>query len=566
MIVKVIKARQAGSGRGLAEYVLALKSEGERLGPYKDDPKHTEKVEWDRTVNTNADTARATISAIEQHNSNNLRKHSKSRWVHIVVSFGDGERPDQRQMAVIEDRLLQAIGFGDHPRISAVHSNTKDADTGGYRHLHIAVTRIDPTTFKAEHPRHNHFKLQAEAARLEIELGLRQERKTLLPRERREIDKRIFLDQQKFDGRALAQFAESHGREDEYVPAPKFPAPTKTIEPRISGDEEFSRRLMQIIVAASLEREPREQARILVVETGAAIDEFDGDRSLTTALALDLMRVIKDSAPQPDPVTPLLAATGEAIQRHTERMRLLAVSDAVREEKQKALEKARWLDHVPSGLRQLTVQDVARRLSPEYDQLMVKADKLEKSLRKGGIRYNPLTQKNVNMQKTIDDREADVRLADYRLAERAKEMTFLRRGLHHIGQHLEPHPYRRGESFTIRLGRILRDTEMTKWEKFKGQAEYTHYAYQAHLAAMQGEFNVAIRAAEEVFNGKFRPGIKLHEAAERELARLHQAARVARDELKQQQKIAQHAREPLVSLDENAIQKQTRVHKRGLAL
>lgn len=670
MIVNIQPPHPAGSGRPLTTYILAVKRDED--GIYVPDP-NKDKAEWGRTVNLGTDDPIEAIDLIEVYNASNIRAHSRSRFEHIIISFPNGERPTDQQIERIEDRLMAALGWAEHPRISALHH-----DTDNWHH-HIAVTRIDPVTFKAEHPPFSWRRFQLEAARLEIDLGLTQEHKNLLPRERREIDERIFVDQQKFDGRALAQFAESHGREDEYRPEPKQ-EPTKNAETRISDDEEFSRRLMRVITAAALEHDPWEQRRILIVETGAAVDEFEGHRSLTTSLAYDLMRAIDAASRQLNPAHDLMRAVralagGEVIRQHTERTQqhsvggadtirlyrvevapenrvavpewiqqaqranghaeamdrwftadpgtldwyradiggpsrttyidvnkalaeqyrvsnqpdvrrfsrdpeneffvprkladrrvelgttesVFEVAEPAREEKQKALEKARVLNHVPLGHRQLTAQDVARRLSPEYDRLMAKADELEKSLRKGGIRYNPLTQKHVNMQKTIDDREADIRLADDHLAERSDEMTALRHGLHRIGQLLEPHPYRRGESLTIRLGRILRDTEMTKWEKFKEHAEYTHYAYQAHLAALQGEFNVAIRAAEEVFNAEFQPGVKLHEAAERELAQ-------RRDELKQQQKIAQHAREPLVSLDENAIQKQTRVHKRGLSL
>ena len=81
---------------------------------------------------------------------------------------------------------MAAYGFGDHPRLSAVHK--PDGKEVNNWHLHIVVSRIDSTTLKAENPRYGYFVLQAEAAKLEIELGLRQERKTLLSRERQEIE------------------------------------------------------------------------------------------------------------------------------------------------------------------------------------------------------------------------------------------------------------------------------------------------------------------------------------------------------------------------------------------
>ncbi len=196
MIVKVLPARPAGTGRRLGTYILSAKHEhdGERLGAYIADPDKKEKVLDSRTVNAGVDDPMQAIGAIELYNAQNTRWHKISRFEHIVVSFSRDERPTREQLDVIEDRLMASIGFGDHPRISAVHSNSRDSLTDGYVHKHICVSRIDPTTLKAEHPRRSHLLLQAEAARLEIDLGLRQERKTLLARERREIDARAALD------------------------------------------------------------------------------------------------------------------------------------------------------------------------------------------------------------------------------------------------------------------------------------------------------------------------------------------------------------------------------------
>src|SRR5215472_10298154 len=149
MIVKIIPPRQAGSGRHLAVYVLDLKKVNahERLGEYALDTKSDgEKVLWPRTVNTGVDHPRFAVAAIEQYNAQNLRAHRVSRWEHIVVSFPDGERPTKKQMEIIEDRLMASIGWADHPRLSACHIDRH------HFHLHIAVSRIDPETLKAEHP------------------------------------------------------------------------------------------------------------------------------------------------------------------------------------------------------------------------------------------------------------------------------------------------------------------------------------------------------------------------------------------------------------------------------
>jgi hypothetical protein len=209
MIVKVCKAYPAGTGRPLTTYVLAAKHEqkGQRLGPYIQDPT-SDKIEWSRTVHSGVADPLQAIGAIERYNAQNTRKHSVSRWEHLVVSFSEGERPTRKQMEIIEDRLMAAIGFGDHPRISASHHDTT------HSHLHIAVSRIDPTTLKAEHPRGNHFKLQAEAARLELDLGLRQGRKTMLRREREEIASRAAIDSALKDRHLRWDMVDSDGNKE----------------------------------------------------------------------------------------------------------------------------------------------------------------------------------------------------------------------------------------------------------------------------------------------------------------------------------------------------------------
>jgi len=190
MIVKVVRAGNSGSERALCRYVLDLQHDQQTLDEYEPIRRDAkEKVLWARTANTGVDHPRFAVQAIADHNRQNTRPHAVSRMEHVVISFGH-ERPTREQMVQIEDRLMEKIGFGDHPRVSAVHENSRTDPHGGYMHLHIAVSRIDPTTLKAEHPRHNHFSLQAEAARLELDLGLKLERKTLLPREQQEIELR----------------------------------------------------------------------------------------------------------------------------------------------------------------------------------------------------------------------------------------------------------------------------------------------------------------------------------------------------------------------------------------
>jgi len=192
MIVHVFPSYPAGTGRPLGTYILDLKNENEH------------KVAWSDFANINADCPAAAISAIEDFNAQkNTRYHTKSRWIHVVISFPEGEKPTREQIRIIEDRLLTRIGLGDHPRLSAMHK--PDGKEVKNWHNHIALTRIDPTTGNAEHPWRNWSDLQYEAGLLEVDLGLTIERKTLRQRERQKLDRRLGQ-QRQFDGHALGEF------------------------------------------------------------------------------------------------------------------------------------------------------------------------------------------------------------------------------------------------------------------------------------------------------------------------------------------------------------------------
>ena len=198
MIVKIIPSYPAGTGRPLTRYVLELKHEnkGEKLGPLVSDP-DGHKVEWRRVTNVpGADSPAAAVGALEEYNARNTRAHSRSRFIHVIFSFPPGEKPTRQQYDRIEDRLMEALGLGDHPRVSALH--------GPDWHGHVAVSRIDPATLLAQHPSYSRFKLQAAAYELESELGLKRELKRVAAPLREEIDLR--LTQRKFTQAAHEDF------------------------------------------------------------------------------------------------------------------------------------------------------------------------------------------------------------------------------------------------------------------------------------------------------------------------------------------------------------------------
>lgn len=201
MIAKHIASRRGGSGfEGLARYVVNARAgvepaSWERLGAYILDANgRGEKVAWGRVTNCTVDDPGWAVKEILATQRRNTRSGADRNY-HLVVSFPEGERPSREQVENIEDRLVAAIGFGAHQRVSAVHQNTDNW------HLHIAINKVHPTTFRNVTPIRDHYRLQAACAELERAHGLSQEPHTVEPQQTRE---------RKARGRA-ADFEVQHG-------------------------------------------------------------------------------------------------------------------------------------------------------------------------------------------------------------------------------------------------------------------------------------------------------------------------------------------------------------------
>ena len=205
MIAKRIMTPKGGSGfQRLSGYVLNVRQEHReatdpaswtRLGAYILDTPHAgEKVAWARATNCGHDDPGWAAKHILLTQEQNTRSRSDKSY-HLVVSFPEGERPTREQVEDIEDRLCEALGFGEHQRVSAVHQNTDNW------HLHVAINKVHPVTLRNVTPHRDHYRLQAACAELEIKHALTQEPHTLDPKESRE---------RKARGRA-ADFEARHG-------------------------------------------------------------------------------------------------------------------------------------------------------------------------------------------------------------------------------------------------------------------------------------------------------------------------------------------------------------------
>lgn len=135
-----------------ADYILDANHSGAKVGGV-------------RVTNCGADDpALATLEIMATQQKNTRSKREKI--YHLVFSFPEGERPPLATLHAIEDRLCEAIGMAHHQRISAVHVDTAQL------HVHVAINKVDPYTFRNIEPFYDKRRLMEECDRLEQRFGL----------------------------------------------------------------------------------------------------------------------------------------------------------------------------------------------------------------------------------------------------------------------------------------------------------------------------------------------------------------------------------------------------------
>lgn len=138
-----------------AEYVMDLKGEGE-------------KVAWYRITNCESDSPSVAIAEILATQAEN--QHAKSdKTYHLVVSLPHWERLTKEIAVDIEDTICAGLGLAEHQRVSAVHQDTE------HSHLHMAINKIHPKTFRCVEPYYQFYKLDRLAKELEVKHGLHQD-------------------------------------------------------------------------------------------------------------------------------------------------------------------------------------------------------------------------------------------------------------------------------------------------------------------------------------------------------------------------------------------------------
>ena len=134
------------------DYILGEDKEAGRVGAV-------------RVMNCLTDDPTIAIKKILRTQARNIRSRADPTY-HLVVSFEPGEQPTREQIEDIEDELCKAIGLDRHERISATHIDQ------AHFHLHIAINKIHPVSFRCIEPYYDKRKLMAACEALELKHGL----------------------------------------------------------------------------------------------------------------------------------------------------------------------------------------------------------------------------------------------------------------------------------------------------------------------------------------------------------------------------------------------------------
>ncbi len=155
MIIRHIPMKKArlSSFSGFVRYITDPQDKQERVGKI-------------RISNCNSSEPLWAVQEVLATQAQNQRAKADKTY-HVLISFAPGEVVSDNLLNVIEDRIISAIGFKEHQRISTVHHDTDNL------HIHVAINKIHPETLNMIEP-YRAYKTFAEVAtQLEVEFGLK---------------------------------------------------------------------------------------------------------------------------------------------------------------------------------------------------------------------------------------------------------------------------------------------------------------------------------------------------------------------------------------------------------
>jgi len=95
-----------------------------------------------------------------------VESRATNPYVHLVLSWRDGEQPTNGQAFEAAREALSALGLEEHQYVMAVHRGETGND-----HLHIAVNRVHPDTHRAQHLSKSYYALDRAMREIELRQG-----------------------------------------------------------------------------------------------------------------------------------------------------------------------------------------------------------------------------------------------------------------------------------------------------------------------------------------------------------------------------------------------------------
>lgn len=156
MIAKKIPMRNArlSSFEGLVTYLSSSQGVHNRVGKIEMHGFQSQDLQW------------AIQEALVTQDQN--KRSGADKTYHLMVSFATDENLNDEELTKIEQSMVDALGFGEHQRVSVVHRDTDNL------HFHVAINKVHPDKFTVHEP-YNDFKILGEECRkFESLYGLQQ--------------------------------------------------------------------------------------------------------------------------------------------------------------------------------------------------------------------------------------------------------------------------------------------------------------------------------------------------------------------------------------------------------
>ncbi|HCJ4394751.1 TPA: TraI/MobA(P) family conjugative relaxase [Legionella pneumophila] len=155
MIIRHIPMKKVrlSSFSGLVRYITDTQDKQERVGKI-------------RISNCNSHEPAWAVQEVLATQAKNQRAKADKTY-HVLISFAPGEVVSDNLLNLIEDRIISAIGFKEHQRVSTVHHDTDNL------HIHVAINKIHPETLNMIEPYWAYKTFAEVATQLEVEFGLK---------------------------------------------------------------------------------------------------------------------------------------------------------------------------------------------------------------------------------------------------------------------------------------------------------------------------------------------------------------------------------------------------------